>query len=370
MTVLIGRRQILEAGLAAGALALLPRRANAADPLVVATFPGTWNEAHRDVLAPYFRKKTGAEVTQTIALATDQVAKLEASRGKPPFDVAIMDEGPLLDAVKAGVLEKYPVDKSPNYRDLVPAFQDPWGPKISLQVIGIGFNPRKIKERPKSWNDLFNPAYKGRVGLTALNSTLGMAFMVDLARTRGGGESDIEPAFKALKELLPGVGAISANLGAHAALFQQEQIDIAPYNFNFVQTLKEKGVDIEFATLDTGIPAWRTSLHLVKNAVQAMTTGGTLTLQTDENNDGVWVSVADTGGGIPQEQINRIFEPFYTTKKKGSGLGLMIVQRIVRAHNGRIELDSNVGRGTTFRIWLPLHERKPRLLQERTENHG
>ncbi len=268
MTVLIGRRQILEAGLAAGALALLPRRANAADPLVVATFPGTWNEAHRDVLAPYFRKKTGAEVTQTIALATDQVAKLEASRGKPPFDVAIMDEGPLLDAVKAGVLEKYPVDKSPNYRDLVPAFQDPWGPKISLQVIGIGFNPRKIKERPKSWNDLFNPAYKGRVGLTALNSTLGMAFMVDLARTRGGGESDIEPAFKALKELLPGVGAISANLGAHAALFQQEQIDIAPYNFNFVQTLKEKGVDIEFATLDTGIPAWRTSLHLVKNAVQ------------------------------------------------------------------------------------------------------
>jgi two-component system, sporulation sensor kinase E len=111
-------------------------------------------------------------------------------------------------------------------------------------------------------------------------------------------------------------------------------------------------------------------VNLVKNAVQAMTTGGTLTLQTGENSDGIWASVSDTGGGIPQEQINRIFEPFYTTKKKGSGLGLMIVQRIVRAHNGRIELDSNVGRGTTFRIWLPLHERKPRLLQERTDNHG
>ena len=103
-------------------------------------------------------------------------------------------------------------------------------------------------------------------------------------------------------------------------------------------------------------------VNLVKNAVQAMTKGGALTLQTGENDDGVWVSVADTGGGIPQEQINRIFEPFYTTKKKGSGLGLMIVQRIVRAHNGRIELESHVGRGTTFRIWLPLHERKPRLL--------
>jgi signal transduction histidine kinase len=107
-------------------------------------------------------------------------------------------------------------------------------------------------------------------------------------------------------------------------------------------------------------------VNLVKNAVQAMTTGGTLTLQTGETSDGVWASVADTGGGIPQEQINRIFEPFYTTKKKGSGLGLMIVQRIVRAHGGRIELESNVGRGTTFRIWLPLHERKPRLLAETT----
>jgi two-component system, sporulation sensor kinase E len=104
-------------------------------------------------------------------------------------------------------------------------------------------------------------------------------------------------------------------------------------------------------------------VNLIKNALQAMTTGGTLTLQTGEGADGVWVSVGDTGGGIPQEQINRIFEPFYTTKKKGSGLGLMIVQRIVRAHGGRIELESQVGRGTTFRIWLPLHERKLRLLE-------
>ncbi len=104
-------------------------------------------------------------------------------------------------------------------------------------------------------------------------------------------------------------------------------------------------------------------VNLIKNALQSMTKGGTLTLQTGEGADGVWVSIADTGGGIPQEQINRIFEPFFTTKEKGTGLGLMIVQRIVRAHGGHIELESQIGRGTTFRIWLPLHERKPRLLE-------
>jgi PAS domain S-box-containing protein len=157
------------------------------------------------------------------------------------------------------------------------------------------------------------------------------------------------------------------------------QLKIASLNDVVEKTLELLGPEIENrgVTLKTKLsrnltatPVDATQLqqvlvNLVKNAVQAMTTGGALTLQTGETADSIWVSVADTGGGIPQEQINRIFEPFYTTKKKGSGLGLMIVQRIVRAHNGRIELDSHVGRGTTFRIWLPLHERKPRLLENK-----
>ena len=138
--------------------------------------------------------------------------------------------------------------------------------------------------------------------------------------------------------------------------------------------LENRGVTVKtrLARVLTATPIDATQLqqvlvNLVKNASQAMSTGGTLTLQTGETSENVWVSVADTGGGIPQEQINRIFDPFYTTKKTGSGLGLMIVQRIVRAHDGRIELDSQVGRGTTFRIWLPLHERKPRLLENKVE---
>jgi signal transduction histidine kinase len=105
-------------------------------------------------------------------------------------------------------------------------------------------------------------------------------------------------------------------------------------------------------------------VNLVKNALHSMTHGGVLSLQTDAVGENVWVAVADTGGGIPQEQINRIFEPFYTTKKKGTGLGLMIVQRIVREHGGRIDLESRVGQGTVFRIWLPVHERPPRLLAQ------
>ena len=107
-------------------------------------------------------------------------------------------------------------------------------------------------------------------------------------------------------------------------------------------------------------------VNLCKNAIQAMSRGGVLTLCTEPREDGVCLIVSDTGGGIPADLLNRIFEPFYTTKKKGSGLGLMIVQRIVRDHGGRIQLESNVGQGTIFRIWLPLQERAPRLLGEVT----
>lgn len=109
-------------------------------------------------------------------------------------------------------------------------------------------------------------------------------------------------------------------------------------------------------------------VNLVRNAMQAMSKGGVLTVETGASVDEVWVGISDTGRGIPAEQLNRIFEPFFTTKKKGSGLGLMIVQRIVRTHNGRIELDSRVGRGTMFRIWLPLRERETRLLEASSDD--
>jgi putative spermidine/putrescine transport system substrate-binding protein len=268
MTTRIGRRHFIVAGLGAAALAARGAVAQG-KTLVAATFPGTWSEAHRDILAPYFKKRTGASVTQSIILAHDQIARLLAARGaRAPFDVAILDDPQVLDAVKQELIVEYPAAKSPNWKDLLPQYQDKWGPKISMQVIGIGYNPKKITTPPRSWDELWEPGYKGRVGLTALNSQLGIAFLAELNRLKGGSEANWEPAFKALRELLPNVGAIGANLGAYATLWQQEQVDIAPYNFNFVQTLKSKGVPVELAIPSTGLVGWHTSLHLVRHAAE------------------------------------------------------------------------------------------------------
>ncbi|MFO1117754.1 MAG: extracellular solute-binding protein [Beijerinckiaceae bacterium] len=264
----LDRRTFLKAGGLAGLGALAPDMAFAqSQVLVAATFPGTWSEAHREILMPAFTKRTGAKATQSIILGTDQISRLVAAKGgKPPFDVALFDSPQVIDAARQGLIVEYPKAKSPNFGSLLPEFQDQWGPRISMQVIGIGYNPKKIKTPPKNWDALWDPQYKGRVGLTALNSQLGLAFLAEINRLRGGTDDNFDPAFKALRELLPNVGAIGANLGAFATLWQQEQIDIAPYNFNFVQTLKAKDVPVELSIPETGPVGWYTSMHIVANA--------------------------------------------------------------------------------------------------------
>ncbi|HSR41701.1 MAG TPA: ATP-binding protein, partial [Longimicrobiales bacterium] len=99
-------------------------------------------------------------------------------------------------------------------------------------------------------------------------------------------------------------------------------------------------------------------LNLVGNAVEAMPHGGTLTLSVLSRTDGqVEVVIEDTGAGIPAEEIERALRPFYSTKPLGTGLGLPLVARIVRAHGGRLDLQSRPGEGTRVRIILPTADR-------------
>jgi signal transduction histidine kinase len=98
-------------------------------------------------------------------------------------------------------------------------------------------------------------------------------------------------------------------------------------------------------------------LNIIVNAIQAMPTGGKLRLETCAANDGAAplaaARVGDTGFGIPEEQLSRIFTPFFTTKRDGTGLGLALCAEIVAEHRGRITVESTPGRGSTFTVLLP-----------------
>jgi len=129
--------------------------------------------------------------------------------------------------------------------------------------------------------------------------------------------------------------------------------------------LRERGVEVQMhfpaelpqLMLDTG-QIKQVLFNLVINAMQAMAHGGILRIGISSNSEvrppEVILSIADTGKGINPEHRGRIFDPFFTTKAKGLGLGLSISHRIVQAHGGRMSFQSEVGKGTTFHVHLPV----------------
>jgi signal transduction histidine kinase len=96
--------------------------------------------------------------------------------------------------------------------------------------------------------------------------------------------------------------------------------------------------------------------NLILNAVQAMPEGGSLTIQASKVGRMVLVKIQDTGVGIPKDNFDKIFQPLYTTKAQGQGLGLPVAKRIVEAHNGTIEFESQKNKGATFTITLPIEK--------------
>jgi len=98
-------------------------------------------------------------------------------------------------------------------------------------------------------------------------------------------------------------------------------------------------------------------LNLITNASQSMPEGGTLTISTGVRDSDAEINFTDTGCGIPGKDLNRLFEPFFSTKDKGAGLGLSIIYGIIQAHKGSIKVKSKVGEGTTFTIKLPVRKR-------------
>ena len=98
----------------------------------------------------------------------------------------------------------------------------------------------------------------------------------------------------------------------------------------------------------------RALLNLVQNALDAMPQGGQLTLRGHRSGATVQLDVCDTGSGISPEHCAHVFEPLYTTKTEGTGLGLCIVQEVMAAHGGQVTVQSTVGHGSTFTITLPL----------------
>jgi signal transduction histidine kinase len=102
--------------------------------------------------------------------------------------------------------------------------------------------------------------------------------------------------------------------------------------------------------------------NITKNAMEAMQPGGRLKIKSRADDDSVYLLFGDSGSGIRQEDLVRLFQPYHTTKPGGHGLGLMIVQRIMRAHGGQVGVESREGLGTVVTLQFPRKDRRVRML--------
>ncbi len=103
-------------------------------------------------------------------------------------------------------------------------------------------------------------------------------------------------------------------------------------------------------------------LNIIKNAEAAMPEGGYLRVTTRQEEGFITVKIADSGAGIPDHLMDKIFEPYFTTKEFGSGLGLTLVYKIIKEHDGEISVESREGKGTTFSLNFPIPQKEQRLI--------
>jgi putative spermidine/putrescine transport system substrate-binding protein len=218
--------------------------------LIVAGYGGSFEQTMRKEVFPRFEAKHGVNIEYVAGNSTDTIAKLQAQKGNQQIDVAILDDGPMYQAIQLGFCGKI-ADLSA--ADLVDAarFKNDQAVAIGLVATGLMYNTKYFAERgwmaPTSWNDLQDPKFKKLIVIPPINNTYGLYTLMMFARMNGGGEKAIEPGFKVMKE------AVNANVlvyepspGKMTELFQSGQAVLAVWGSGRVQSFANTGFPVDF----------------------------------------------------------------------------------------------------------------------------
>ena len=149
---------------------------------------------------------------------------------------------------------------------------------------------------------------------------------------------------------------------AHKSMVDINQVITKMVSLTPFPEVKEKEVSLkiqlseEFSEINVDEhQIYQTLLNLFNNAIQAIPKGGEITFKTEKAASGLLITVMDNGIGIPDEEKEKVFEPFFTKKERGTGLGLAVVKKIIDSHQGKIKITDREGGGTVFSIWLPMN---------------
>jgi putative spermidine/putrescine transport system substrate-binding protein len=219
--------------------------------LYVAAYGGSFEQTLRKEVFPVFENRHGLKIEYVAGNSTDNLARLQAQKGNQQIDVAILDDGPMYQAVTLGFCA--PLAPSPAYDSLYDLAKVPSGKALMIGMNGTGimYNKKVFDESkwpaPASWNDLKDPKFKKKLVIPPLNNTYGLHALVELAKLGGGGEKNIEPGFKAFKdEVGPNVLVYEPSPGKMTELFQSGQAVIAVWGSGRAKALADTGFPAAF----------------------------------------------------------------------------------------------------------------------------
>jgi putative spermidine/putrescine transport system substrate-binding protein len=242
--------QALCAALTLAGITAVSEPAYAETTLYVANVGGSNEQMYRQKIDPPFEKAHHVKIVYVAGNSSDTLAKLQAQKGHEQINVAVMDDGPMYQAMQLGLCEK--LDDAPVMKDLYPlAHLGPTAVGIGMVATGIGYNEQAFKKlglpAPDSWNALTDPRLKGKVGVPPITNTYGLHTLVMYARMNGGGEKDIDPGFAAIKQrVAANVLSWAPTPGEMDGLMQSGDVIIAPYGSGRAVALQNTGFPLKF----------------------------------------------------------------------------------------------------------------------------
>lgn len=208
--------------------------------LVVATWGGTYEQGVRKV-AEKFEKENNVKVITDPGNNADRLNKLRSYKNNPQVDVAFLTDYFAAMAIKEGIFDQIKPAELTNLSKLYDFARpkDGYGPAYTVNRAGIIYNTKQLKEPITSWNDLWRPELKGKVTISDIDLTHGIAFLVTAAELNGGSAKNVDPGFEAIKRLKPNIVKFYRTTAEETQLLQREEAWVGQFMDIFVKDLKD-----------------------------------------------------------------------------------------------------------------------------------
>jgi putative spermidine/putrescine transport system substrate-binding protein len=233
--------------------------------LTIASYGGALDEAVNKHVVKKFEEETGAKVLLDPAY---QFPKLLSEKGKPSVDLIYLDDARVIEGGQLGLLEKLDSTKIKEWDNLYSQAvdKDGYGVGWVFGSYGIVYNKDKVKEKPESWDELWNPDYKGKVAVNDLVSNGGVQAFIAAGKLDGGNEKNIDPSFERYKELAPNLLTVSASTAQLTDMLTRGEVWIAPWWDGRALNLQDKVKNIGYSIPKEGAYATIVELSIPKNA--------------------------------------------------------------------------------------------------------